>query len=110
MFVAQKWSTLLWGLSVALTSKGLLAGSLGDADSLQGGDGVELLDSDRCCQQDILALGCMVVVEALGVVPARIQSVLAGRTVEYTVAGGVPLALSRFPDMVERIQPCPFPS
>lgn len=100
---------MLWGLSVALTSKGLLAGSLGDADSLQVEDGVELLDSDRCCQQDSLVSGCMAVVEALGVVPARIQSVQEGMTVEYMVEGGVPLA-SKFPDMVERIQPCPFPS
>lgn len=100
------------GLSVALTSKGLLPGILVDAGSLRTvGHKVMLLDKNPCCQRDSPGSGCTAVVAALEVVLARIQSDLrihaVDKTVEHTAAGGVP-PTPRLQDMVApQIQPCP---
>lgn len=96
-------------LSVALTSKELLAGKLVDADSLHMvGRTAGLLDSDRCCQWDSPVSECTAVVVALEVVPARIQSGLrlAGMPEERMVADGIPQT-PRFQDTVARVRPSP---
>lgn len=101
------------GLTVALTSKGLLPGILVDAGSLRTvGDKVMLLDKDPCCQRGSPGSGCTVVVVALVVALAQIQFVLlrihaVDKTGEHTVAGEGP-PTPRLQDMVAlQIQPCP---